>query len=82
MDKSVTWEKNGDKTDVTYPEESVIKVKHLRAHKVLGTNSAKNDNVSPNSLITKDTNTTVCVQTSKGLGNLYVAVSLYLRLLA
>jgi hypothetical protein len=55
---------------VTYPEEGVIKVEHLRAHEIFGPNSAQNHNVSPNSLVTEDTNTTVRIEASKGLGDL------------
>ena len=54
----------------THREESVIEVEHLGAHEVLGTDSTENDNVAPNTLITKDTNTAVSVQTSKGLRDL------------
>lgn len=48
----------------------MIKVEHLRTHKVLGTNSAQNHNISPNSLIAKDTDATIRVETGKGLGDL------------
>lgn len=53
-----------------YLEEGVVKVKHLSAHEVLGTNSAEDDDVTPNALITKNTNTTASIKTSKGLGHL------------
>lgn len=48
----------------------MIKIEHLRAHKILSTNSAENHNVSPDSLITEDTDTAVCVETGKGLRDL------------
>lgn len=53
-----------------YLEEGVVKVKHLGAHEVFGTNSAEDDDVTPNALITKNTNTTASIKTSKGLGHL------------
>lgn len=53
-----------------YPEEGVIKVKDLCAHEVLGTNSAEDHDVTPNALITEDTNTAAGIKTSKGLGHL------------
>jgi hypothetical protein len=56
--------------DVTYHKEGVVKVEHLRAHEIFGTNSAENHNVTPNSLITKNTNTTAGIETSKGLSYL------------
>lgn len=37
----------------THRQEKVIKVKHLRAHEIFGTNSADNYNVTPDSLISK-----------------------------
>lgn len=54
----------------TYREEGVIEVEDLGAHKVLGLNSAENNDVAPNALVTKDTNTAVSVQTSKSLRDL------------
>jgi hypothetical protein len=56
--------------DVTYHEEGVVEVEHLRAHEIFGTNSAENHNVTPNSLITKNTNSTASIETSKGLSYL------------
>lgn len=53
-----------------YPEEGVVKVEHLGAHEVLGTDSAEDYDVTPNALITKNTNTTTSIKTSKGLGHL------------
>lgn len=55
---------------MTYREEGVVEVEHLCAHEILGTNSTENDDVTPNSLITKDTNTAVSIETSKGLRDL------------
>lgn len=55
---------------MTYHEEGVVEVEHLRAHEIFGTNSAENHNVTPNSLITKNTNTTASIETSKGLSYL------------
>lgn len=52
---------------VTHLEEGVIKVKHLSAHEVFGTNSAENYDVTPNALIAKNTNSTTSIETSKGL---------------
>lgn len=54
----------------THLEEGVVEVKYLRAHEILGTNSAENHDVTPDSLITKDTNTAASIETSKGLGYL------------
>jgi hypothetical protein len=59
-----------DHSNVTYPEEGVIKVKHLRTHEVLSTNSTENNNVSPDSLITENTYTAVCVEASESLRDL------------
>lgn len=53
-----------------YLEEGVVKVEHLSAHEVFGTNSAEDYNVTPNAHITKNTNTTASIKTSKGLGHL------------
>jgi hypothetical protein len=55
---------------VIYLDEGVIKVKHLSAHEVFGTNSAEDYDVTPNALITKNANTTASIKTSKGLGHL------------
>lgn len=54
----------------THRQEGVIKVKHLRAHEIFGTNSVENYNVTPDSLISKNTNITDSIETSIGLGNL------------
>lgn len=45
----------------------MIKVKHLGAHEVFGTNGAEDDDVTPNSLITKHTNTAASIETGIGL---------------
>lgn len=52
---------------MTYSEEGVVEVEYLRAHEIFGTNSAENDDIPPDSLITKNTNTTVSIETSIGL---------------
>ena len=52
---------------MTYSEEGIIKVEHLRAHEVFGTDSTENYDVTPNSLVTKNTNTTIGIETSIGL---------------
>ena len=56
--------------DLTHHEERVIEVKTLRAHEILGANSAEDDDVAPHSLVTKNTNTAVSVDSSKGLRDL------------
>ena len=56
--------------DIAYHEEMVVEVEHLRAHEIFGTNSAEDHDITPNSLITKNTNTTVGIKTSKGLSYL------------
>lgn len=61
------WESPKYKRDVTHHEEGVVKVKHLRAHEIFRTNSAENHDVTPNPLITKNTNSTASIETSKGL---------------
>lgn len=48
----------------------MIEVEHLRAHEIFGTNSAENDDIAPNSLITENTNTAVSIEASIGLGDL------------
>lgn len=53
-----------------YLEESIIEVKHVCAHEIFGADSTENHDVTPNSLITENTNTTVSVKTSKSLGDL------------
>lgn len=55
---------------MTHREEGVIEVEDLCAHEVLGTDSTEDDDVTPNTLITKDTNAAVSVETSKGLRDL------------
>jgi len=57
-------------------KKGVVEVEHLRAHEIFGTNSAENHNVTPNSLITKNTNTTASIETSKGLSYLVVKAGL------
>ena len=52
---------------MTYSEEGVVEVEYLRAHEIFGTDGAENHDVTPNSLITKNTNTTASIETSKGL---------------
>jgi len=54
----------------TYREELVIKVEHLRTHEVLCLDSTENDDVAPNALVTKDTNTAVSIDSSESLGDL------------
>lgn len=56
----------GEKAN-THLKEGVIEVKHICAHEIFGLNSTENHDVTPNSLITKDTNTAVSIETSKGL---------------
>lgn len=51
-------------------EEGVIEVKHVCAHEIFSTNGTENDDVTPNSLITKDTNTAISIETGEGLGDL------------
>lgn len=58
------------KHDLTYHEERVIEIKHLCAHEILGLNSTEDDDVAPHSLVTKDTNTAVGIDSSKGLRDL------------
>ena len=72
VDRLVNIGKNDIETpkyhrDVTYSEEGVVEVEYLRAHEIFGTNSAENDDIPPDSLITKNTNTTVSIETSIGL---------------
>ena len=58
------------KKKMTHREEGVIEVEHLCAHEVLGTDSTENDDVTPNTLVTEDTDTAVSIKTSKGLRDL------------
>jgi hypothetical protein len=60
-----------------YLEEGIIKVEHLSAHKVLSADSTEDNDITPNALITKDTNTTVRVKTGEGLGDLNGMFSLH-----
>jgi hypothetical protein len=55
---------------MTHRKEGVVEVEHLSAHKVLSTDSTEDDDVTPNTLITEDTNTAVGIETSKGLRDL------------
>lgn len=55
---------------LTHRKEGVVEVEHLSAHEILGTDSTEDDDVTPNTLVTKDTNTTVGIETSEGLRDL------------
>lgn len=55
---------------MTHCEEFVVEVEHLCAHEILGANSAEDDDVAPHTLVTKNTNTAVSIETSKGLRDL------------
>lgn len=48
-------------------KEGVLEVKDVCAHEILGTNSTENHDVTPNSLVTKNTNTAISIETSEGL---------------
>ena len=54
----------------TYREELVIKIEHLRTHEVLCLDSTENDDIAPNALVTKDTDTAVSIDSSESLGDL------------
>jgi hypothetical protein len=58
-----------------YLEERVVKVEHLSAHEVLGANSTEDDNVTPDTLISKNTNTAASVKTSEGLRHLMACLA-------
>lgn len=58
-----------------YLEERVVKVEHLGAHEVLSANSTEDDNVTPDTLISKNTNTAASVKTSEGLGHLMACLA-------
>jgi hypothetical protein len=51
-------------------EELSAEVKDVGAHEILSLNSAKNDDVAPNTLITENTNTAVSIKTRKRLRDL------------
>lgn len=51
-------------------EELSAEVKDIGAHEILGLNSAKNDDVAPNTLVTENTNTAVGIKTRKRLRDL------------
>lgn len=55
---------------MTHSKEGVVEVEHLGAHEVLGTDSTEDDDVTPNTLITEDTNAAVSIETSEGLRDL------------
>lgn len=56
--------------DLTHLEECIIEVENLCTHEILGANSTENDDVTPDTLITENTNTAVSIETSKGLRDL------------
>jgi hypothetical protein len=53
-----------------YLEERVVEVEYLSAHEVLSANSTEDDNVTPDTLISENTNTAASVKTSESLGHL------------
>jgi hypothetical protein len=55
---------------MTHRKEGVVEVEHLSTHEILGANSTEDDDVTPNTLIAKDTNTAVSIETSEGLRDL------------
>ena len=60
---------------LTNLQEGVVEVEDIGAHEVLGLDSAQDDDVSPDALVTENTNTAVSIKTSKGLRNLNEKVS-------
>jgi hypothetical protein len=58
-----------------YLEERVVEVEYLGAHEVLSANSTEDDNVTPDTLISKNTNTAASVKTSEGLGHLMACLA-------
>jgi hypothetical protein len=54
----------------------MIKVETLSTHEILRPDGAENDDITPNSLITKNANTAACIETGIGLRYLIVQAGL------
>lgn len=58
------------RTDVTHSEELAAEVEDLGTHEVLSLDSTQDDDVTPNTLVTENTNTAVSVETGISLRDL------------
>lgn len=50
----------------------MVEVEHLRAHEVLCLDSTENDDITPDTLVAKDTNTAVSIDSSESLRDLEI----------